>query len=57
MAAAIAETKRRTRRYAKRQITWFGRDRRIVWIPAGDLPGDDPGLVDEADRLLRALLA
>ena len=54
---AVAMTARRTRQYAKRQSTWFGRDRRIVWLPAGDLPGDDPGLVDEADRMLRALLA
>ncbi len=54
---AVAVTARRTRQYAKRQITWFGRDRRIVWLAAGDLPGDDPGLVEEADRLIRALLA
>jgi tRNA dimethylallyltransferase len=54
---AVAITARRTRQYAKRQTTWFGRDRRIVWIAAGDLPGDDPALVEEADRLLRALLS
>ena len=54
---AVAMTARRTRQYAKRQATWFGRDRRIAWIAAGDLPGDDPGLVEEADRLLRALLS
>jgi tRNA dimethylallyltransferase len=54
---AVEMTARRTRQYAKRQSTWFGRDRRIVWLSAGDLPGDDPALVDEADRLLRELLA
>jgi len=54
---AVEVTARRTRQYAKRQSTWFGRDRRIVWISADDLPGDDAGLVDEADRMLRALLA
>ncbi|MGZ8563380.1 MAG: tRNA (adenosine(37)-N6)-dimethylallyltransferase MiaA, partial [Candidatus Limnocylindria bacterium] len=54
---AVAMTARRTRQYAKRQTTWFGRDRRIAWLPAGDLPGNDPGLVNDADRLLRALLA
>jgi tRNA dimethylallyltransferase len=53
---AVAVTARRTRQYAKRQSTWFGRDRRIVWLAAGDGAGDDPALVDEADRLLRALL-
>jgi tRNA dimethylallyltransferase len=54
---AVALTARRTRQYAKRQSTWFQRDKRIVWLSAGDAPGDDPPLVDEADRLLRALLA
>ncbi|MDP9468894.1 MAG: tRNA (adenosine(37)-N6)-dimethylallyltransferase MiaA [Chloroflexota bacterium] len=54
---AVAMTARRTRQYAKRQSTWFGRDRRIVWLSAGELPGDDPALVDEGDRMLRAMLA
>jgi tRNA dimethylallyltransferase len=54
---AIAQTVTRTRQYAKRQITWFSRDRRIVWLQAGDAPADDPTLVDDADRLLRALLS
>jgi tRNA dimethylallyltransferase len=53
---AVAVTALRTRQYAKRQGTWFRRDRRIVWLAAGDAPGDDATLVDEADRLLRALL-
>ncbi len=30
--AAIEEIKRRTRRLAKRQMTWFGRDDRVNWI-------------------------
>lgn len=29
---AIAILKRDTRRYAKRQMTWFGRDKQIAWI-------------------------
>lgn len=31
-AEALAETKRATRQYARRQETWFSRDRRIQWI-------------------------
>lgn len=54
---AVAVTARRTRQYAKRQSTWFARDPRIVWLAAGDWPGDDPRLVDEAERLLRPLRA
>jgi len=53
---AVAVTARRTRQYAKRQRTWFRRDRRIVWIEAGDAPGDDPALVAEAEMLLEGLL-
>jgi tRNA dimethylallyltransferase len=52
---AVAVTARRTRQYAKRQRTWFRRDPRIVWLEAGDAPGDDPALVDEAGRLLEEL--
>ena len=32
LAEATDSLKRQTRRYAKRQITWFGRDDRIKWI-------------------------
>ena len=54
---AIAVTARRTRQYAKRQLTWFRRDARILWLAAGERPGDDPGLVDEAARVLRAAIS
>jgi tRNA dimethylallyltransferase len=33
--AAIAETKRRTRAYAKRQLTWLRSERNVHWIEAG----------------------
>ena len=33
---AIEEVKRDTRAYAKRQMTWFKRDPRIVWVNSGD---------------------
>ncbi len=32
---AIETTKRNTRRYAKRQLSWFRHDDRITWLPAG----------------------
>ncbi len=34
---AAENLKRETRRYAKRQLTWFSRDERINWITADDL--------------------
>jgi tRNA dimethylallyltransferase len=49
---AVAVTARRTRQYAKRQRTWFRRDRRIAWLEAGAGPADDPALVAEALKLL-----
>jgi tRNA dimethylallyltransferase len=54
---AVEVTARRTRQYAKRQLTWFRRDPRILWIPAGDRPGDDPDIVGRAERSLRAALS
>jgi len=34
--AAIAETKRRTRAYAKRQLTWLRAERNVHWLEAGN---------------------
>ncbi len=42
LADAIEETKKATRAYAKRQMTWFKRDERIRWISD---PADAVGLV------------
>ncbi|WP_019877873.1 tRNA (adenosine(37)-N6)-dimethylallyltransferase MiaA [Sporichthya polymorpha] len=41
--AARAETQRATRKFARRQMAWFGRDARVRWLPA-----DHPQLVDAA---------
>lgn len=57
LADAIALTARRTRQYAKRQLTWFRRDGRIRWLSAGARAADDRGLVDEAERVLREALS
>ncbi|HEX5039517.1 MAG TPA: tRNA (adenosine(37)-N6)-dimethylallyltransferase MiaA [Candidatus Limnocylindria bacterium] len=51
---AIEVTQRRTRQYAKRQLSWFGRDPRIQWLDAGDGPADAPALVDAAVDAARA---
>ena len=53
---AVEVTARRTRQYAKRQLTWFRRDPRIMWLAAGDRPANDAELVARADGLLRAAL-
>jgi len=53
----IEVTARRTRQYAKRQLTWFRRDRRVAWIPADEKAGDAPELVAAGERLMRAALS
>jgi len=54
---AVELTARRTRQYAKRQLSWFRREPRIGWIAAGDRPGDAAEIVEEALRLLRAAIS
>jgi tRNA dimethylallyltransferase len=43
-AEAVELIRRNSRRYAKRQMTWFGRDADIVWFTDAD-----------ADRVIRYL--
>ena len=45
--------KRSTRRYAKRQMTWFSRDKRIHWIYADETPD----VLSEAKKILREELS
>jgi tRNA dimethylallyltransferase len=44
---AVADTVAATQRFARRQESWFRRDRRVVWLPY-----DAPDLVDRAAALL-----
>ncbi|MEV0847093.1 tRNA (adenosine(37)-N6)-dimethylallyltransferase MiaA [Streptomyces sp. NPDC049954] len=51
--AARAETVRATKRFARRQDTWFRRDPRITWLPGGiaergELPGRALALVERS---------
>jgi len=39
LAEAVRVLKRDTRRFAKRQLTWFGADRRIEWLDMSGLGG------------------
>jgi tRNA dimethylallyltransferase len=52
---AIEVTARRTRQYAKRQLSWFRRDPRITWLEAGTGTADAPAMVDEALKRLDQL--
>jgi tRNA dimethylallyltransferase len=52
---ARAETIKATRRFARRQESWFRRDPRISWLDAGHPGGDHPGDGHGAGLARRAL--
>ena len=37
LPSAVAQIKQATHQYAKRQMTWFRRDKRIVWLDAASV--------------------
>ena len=39
LCEAVELIKRNSRRYAKRQMTWFRRDEHIHWLSPGDIDG------------------
>lgn len=47
---AVYLLKRDTRHFAKRQITWFKREREVIWISKGDYEYDE-------DRILEDMLS
>lgn len=51
---AVAETQLGTRQYAKRQWTWFRREKDMLWL---DGFGTDPAVVEEATRRIETFLA
>jgi tRNA dimethylallyltransferase len=49
---AIKEIQQATRRYAKRQMTWFRREREVHWLNGF---GDDPKIADQALQILEPI--
>jgi tRNA dimethylallyltransferase len=50
LTEAIGQLRRNTRRFAKRQYTWFRRDRRVQWLDVDDLAPD--GVAAAITRML-----
>jgi tRNA dimethylallyltransferase len=50
LETAIALIKQNTRRFAKRQMTWFNKDKEITWVPA-----DEKGMADMIARIVDSL--
>jgi tRNA dimethylallyltransferase len=53
LAAATKAIAQATRRYAKRQVTWFRKESLVHWLPGF---GDDPAIVAAAERLVAGQL-
>ncbi len=50
----VENLKRETRRYAKRQITWFKRNKNINWVFADKLPKEE--MLETVDKIIEAYL-
>ncbi len=51
LETAVALIKQNTRRFAKRQMTWFRKDKEIIWVLA-DKPGLTESIIGIADSLV-----
>ncbi len=49
---ALENLKRATRRYAKRQLTWFNRDERIHWL----YPDESPKISEQAINIIKEVM-
>lgn len=49
---AVYVIKRETRHFAKRQLTWFKRERDVIWLDRREYRNDDRRLLDEMCRIL-----
>ncbi|HEY3318704.1 MAG TPA: tRNA (adenosine(37)-N6)-dimethylallyltransferase MiaA [Coriobacteriia bacterium] len=54
LGEAVEAVKRATRRYAKRQLTWFNADPRVTWLDVTEL--SPSATADEAQRLVESAL-
>jgi len=52
----VNDIKKETRRYAKRQLTWFKKDRRITWINRAEYPETDK-LAQNISKLIEGQLS
>jgi tRNA dimethylallyltransferase len=55
MEEAIRLIKRDSRHFAKRQLTWFRREKGVTWIDLDDFP-DRNRLIDHMEQIIRRTL-
>ena len=49
---AVYILKRETRHFAKRQLTWFRREREVIWLNKKDYNYDEAAVLEEMCRIL-----
>ena len=49
---ALDIIKRETRRFAKRQITWFRREKEVIWINKNEYNYSNDLIIDEMEKIL-----
>jgi len=52
LSEAVSLIKQSTRHFAKRQLTWFRREKDVIWIDYGDYPGPD-AMLDHMINILK----
>ena len=50
---AVYIIKRDTRHFAKRQITWFKRERDVIWLNRQDFAGDEAAILEKMLFILK----
>ena len=50
---AIYLIKRDSRHFAKRQITWFKREKEVIWMDKREYDHDDDRMLDEMIKILK----
>ena len=53
MSEAVYLLKRDTRHFAKRQLTWFRRERDVIWIEKQEFHNDETLILNEILRILK----
>ncbi|MCD7766795.1 MAG: tRNA (adenosine(37)-N6)-dimethylallyltransferase MiaA, partial [Lachnospiraceae bacterium] len=50
---AVRILKRDTRHFAKRQLTWFRRERDVIWLDKSEFDHDEERILEQMQALLR----
>ena len=53
LAKAIRDIKEETRHFAKRQLTWFRREKDVIWIDKNKYDHDDTKIIDFMENMMK----